>query len=36
MTADPMTAAPTGATPKSPHRVIQWVWIRPLVESPQT
>ena len=32
MTAS-MPAAPTGAMPKSPHKVIQWVWIRPLVLS---
>ena len=29
-------AAPTGATPKSPHSEIQCVWIRPLVLRPQT
>ncbi len=30
-----MPAAPTGAMPKSPQSVIQWVWIRPLVLRPQ-
>ena len=31
-----MPAAPTGATPKSPHSAIKWVSIRPLVLRPQT
>lgn len=31
-----MLAAVTGARPKSPQIEIQWVWIRPLVERPQT
>ena len=28
-------AAGSGAMPKSPHRAMKWVWIRPLVLSPQ-